>query len=157
MLKNVHPTLLILILALFNSIYLDGLFPECWRTAIILAIPKPGKDPKYAENYRPISLTNCLCKLLEKIVNTRLMWFLETEGVIGIEQSGFRGNRSTTDQLTRLECALRGAISRQQHTVAVFFDIRKAYDTAWRYGLVSQFHAFGLRGSLPTHFQFSNR
>ena len=150
MLKNVHPTLLMLILTLFNRIYLDGVFPECWKTAIIVAIPKPGKDPKYAENYRPISLTNCLCKLMEKIINTRLMWFLETEGVIGMEQSGFRGNRSTTDHLTRLELDLRGAISRQQHTLAVFFDIRKAYDTAWRYGVVSQLHNYGLRGSLPT-------
>ena len=40
--------------------------------------------------------------------------------------------------------------SRKEHLVAVFFDLEKAYDTTWRYGILKTLHDWGLRGSLPT-------
>ena len=54
------------------------MFPHSWRQATNVPIPKPGKDHTNPSNYRPIALTSCLCKLMEKLVNKRLMWFLET-------------------------------------------------------------------------------
>ena len=41
-------------------------FPEDWTLATIIPIPKPGKDPGEPNNYRPIALTSCLCKTLER-------------------------------------------------------------------------------------------
>jgi potassium voltage-gated channel Eag-related subfamily H protein 8 len=137
MIKRAHHTLLPAILVLFNMIFSEQTLPSGWTSAIIIAIPKPGKDHKIGNNYRPISLTSCLCKLLEKIINWRLMWYLEVNGLIGIQQSGFRSNRSTTDHLAQLENDLREALNERQHTLAVFFDIQKAYDTAWRFGVLS--------------------
>ena len=77
MIKHLHPTMTEVIIKLFNLIYCNQIFPRQWRTAIIIAIPKPNKDHRNSTNYRPISLTNCLCKLMEKMVNHRLMWILE--------------------------------------------------------------------------------
>ena len=48
----------------------------------------------------------------------------------------FRKNRSTFDHIVRFESYLREAFVRQSHTVAVFFDIDKAYDTTWKHGIL---------------------
>jgi len=65
-------------------------------------------------------------------------------------QSGFRKQRSTTDQLVRLETFVREAFVNKQHTVAIFFDLEKAYDTTWKYGIMKDLFDTGLRGRLPT-------
>ena len=58
------------------------------------------------------------------------MWYLEKNNHITHYQSGFRYNRSTTDPIVQLENSIRQEIARKNHTIAVFFDIQKAYDTA---------------------------
>lgn len=149
MLKNVDSSLLSLIHKLFNLIYTHHVFPSRWRLAVVVPIVKPGKDPKLASSYRPISLTCCLCKLLEKIINYRLMWFLESGNFINATQSGFRRNRSTIDNLVALESDIQEAISDRRHSLAVFFDLKKAYDTAWRQGILCNLFDYGMRGHLP--------
>merc|ERR1719154_507516 len=111
MIKNSHLNFQLCIRQLFNKIYSMDIFPSVWKLAIIIPIPKPGKDHSNPLNYRPISLTSCLCKLFEKMVNSRLVWYLEKEGLIQEHQSGFRRNRSTTDCIVQLECDFRNAIS----------------------------------------------
>ena len=118
--------------------------------ATIIPIPKPGKDPAEPNNYRPIALTSCLCKTLERMINKRLTWFLESNNHISRFQSGFRSDHSTTDNLVRLETFIRDAFIKKEHVVAVFFDLEKAYDTTWRYGILKDIHKLGLRGRLPT-------
>ena len=58
-------------------------------------------------------------------------------------------NRSTIDQIIRLETAVREAFIRKEHAVAIFFDLEKAYDTTWKYGIMRDLHDAGLRGRLP--------
>ena len=69
------------LLATFNSLWETGDFPEAWREATVIPILKPGKSGQDPLHYRPISLTSSLCKLMEKIVNDRLSWFLEHNDV----------------------------------------------------------------------------
>ena len=64
-------------------------------------------------------------------------------------QSGFRAERSTNDNLVRLETFIRDAFIKREHVVAVFFDLEKAYDTTWRYGILKDLHNFGMKGRLP--------
>ena len=77
--------------------------------------------------------SSCLCKTLECMINTRLMWFLESNGLITNSQCGFRSKRSTVDHLVRLETFVREAFIKKEHLTAVFFDLEKAYDTTWNY------------------------
>ncbi|MBJ3215791.1 reverse transcriptase family protein, partial [Salmonella enterica subsp. enterica serovar Corvallis] len=140
---------LVNLLFLFNRVLCEHVFPDSWREAIILPFPKPGKDPTDPSNYRPIALTSCLCKLLERMINTRLMWFLESNKILSPHQCGFRRPRSSVDHLLRLETSIREAFVRCQHLVSVFFDLEKAYDRAWRYGILRDLHGCGLRGNLP--------
>ena len=66
---------------------------------------------------------------------------------------GFRSDRSTTDNLVRLETFIRDAFIKKEHVVAVFFDLEKAYDNTWRYGILKDIHKLGLRGRLPTFIE----
>ena len=62
----------------------------------MIPIHKPGKAKTDATSYRPISLTKCMVKLLERIINTRLKWFLETEKLLVPQQAGFREHQLPT-------------------------------------------------------------
>ena len=149
MLKHLPETALDTLLHIFNGIWTTGVFPESWRLATIIPIPKPGKDHAEPTNYRPIALTSCLCKTLERMINKRLVWYLESNNLITKLQSGFRAERSTNDNLVKLETFIRDAFIKREHVVAVFFDLEKAYDTTWRYGILKDLHNFGMKGRLP--------
>ena len=84
------------------------------------------------------------------MINKRLIWFLESNNHISRFQSGFRSDPCTTDNLVRLETFIRDSFIKKEHVVAVFFDLEKAYDTTWRYGILKDIHKLGLRGRLPT-------
>ena len=62
--------------------------------------PQVWEAQKMPESCRPISLTSCPCKLMERILNHRLIWYLETNHLLIDEQAGFRKHRSTEDQVT---------------------------------------------------------
>jgi len=91
------------LLNIYNKIWLGNVFPKQWTNAIIVPIHKQGKSKTDPNSYRPISLTCTMCKVLEKIINKRLMWFLEKEQLLIPEQNGFRPSRSTLDNLISLE------------------------------------------------------
>ena len=101
MLKHLPDTFETL-LNIFNYIWTTGKFPDGWQYATIIPIPKPGKDPAETNNYRAIALTSCLCKTFERMINKRLTWFLESKTYILRFQSGFRSERSTTDNVVFL-------------------------------------------------------
>ena len=65
------------LLRIFNQVWHSGILPDTWKEAIVIPIPKPGKDYTNPANYRPIALTSCICKTMERMVNDRLVWFLE--------------------------------------------------------------------------------
>jgi len=115
----------------------------------VVPTPKPGKDTSNPTNCRPIALTSCFCKVMERMVNNRLVWYLERNIIISPTQSGFCKGRSTTDQLVRLESFVQEAFIQKQHATAIFFDLEKASDTTWKFGIVKDLHSAGLRGRLP--------
>jgi len=129
MLKHLPPDALQSLLNTLNNIWLTGNFPPSWRQSPIVPIPKAGKDLSDPSNYRPIALTSCVCKVMKRMVNNRLVWYLKRNKLITLMQSGFRKGRSTTDQLVRLETFVREAFIQKQHSAVIFFDLEKAYDT----------------------------
>ena len=147
-LKHLPESSLLALLHIFNTIFQTGKFPKSWKEATIVPIPKPGKDNTDPLNYRPIALTSCLCKTMERMVNSRLTWFLQSNNIITPLQSGFQRNRYTLDHLVRLESFIREAFIKKEHLVAIFFDLEKAFDTTWKYGIMKDLHTAGIRGRL---------
>ena len=129
-----------MILSLMNKCWRGSQLPRQWRTATIRTLLKDGKDPKMTTSYRPISLTSCLGKILEKIVADRMMYILESKGLINDNQAGFRQNRATTDQILQLVQSASDQLhlpaKESKGTMCTFFDYEKAYDKVWRDGLL---------------------
>ena len=73
--------------------YLVESFPSTWRKATVIPISKPGMDPLNPNNYHPIALTSCLCKIMERMVNSRLVWYLEVNEILIKFHAGFRGKK----------------------------------------------------------------
>jgi exonuclease III/ribonuclease HI len=119
---------LMAILRLFNLIWKTGRLPRAWKHSIVQPILKPGKDPHVAASYRPISLTSTLCKLMERVINARLTWYLEKFSLLSNVQSGFRRHRSTIDQIARLQDAIVRQLGNEGYVMAVFIDLEKAFD-----------------------------
>ena len=152
-LKHLPGASLQCLLKVFNNIWETGEFPPSWREAIIIPIAKPGKDSNDPNNYRPIALTSCVCKTMERMINDRLVWYLESSSLITEAQSGFRKTRSTMDHLVRFETFVREGFLNGEHVVSIFFDLEKAYDTTWKYGIMKNLHDMDLRGRLPLFIQ----
>ncbi|KAK7101835.1 hypothetical protein V1264_020159 [Littorina saxatilis] len=124
------------LLEVFNSSWQEGSLPQLWREAIMIPILKKGKDPKKATSYRPISLTSCVVKTLERIVNERLRWYLESRNLLAPEQAGFRQFRSTEDQVTYLAQEVEDAFQEQKLVFVTWIDLQKAFDKVWKDGLL---------------------
>ena len=149
MIQNLDPENKLKLLEYYNEIWKSKKFPKKWLFATIIPILKLGKDPNEADSFRPIALTNCLCKIMERLVNNRLLYVLEKYNIICPYQSGFRKNRCTYDNLTRLEHDIQRAFEYKSSVLAVFLDIKKAYDMSWRRGIIQKLFDIGLRGELP--------
>ena len=135
LLLHLGPLARVALLKIFNISWRTGVVPACWRKALISPLPKPDKDPALPTAYRPIALTSNICKLLERILKERLTQLFEdpTLPVTTLRgcQAGFRRLRSTSEQVAlfaQRTSDARGG-KKKRSTVALFFDMEKAFDT----------------------------
>ena len=80
---------------------------------------KSGKAKTEATSYRPISLTIYIVTLLERIINTRLKWFLETEKLPVPQQAGLREHQCAENQTTCLTHEIEDGFQRKKNTFSV--------------------------------------
>jgi retron-type reverse transcriptase len=111
-------------------------FPKPWKEAKIITLPKPGKDPKFPQNLRPISILPTTGKLFEKVILKFVQKHIEEKGLLNVSQFGFRARHSTTLQCMRLTDHVTLNFNNKMSMAAVFFDIEKAFDTTWHHGLL---------------------
>ncbi|GBP51500.1 RNA-directed DNA polymerase from mobile element jockey [Eumeta japonica] len=118
-----------------------------------------GKPRNLSANYRPISLLSVLGKLFEKTLKTRLSDQLIGKGLIINEQFGFRPHHSCPQQALRLVEYISEGFKVKRKTVAVFFDVAKAFDRVWHSGLIHKLYKLELpdRLVLIIHHYISNR
>ncbi|GFX83937.1 putative RNA-directed DNA polymerase from transposon X-element [Trichonephila clavipes] len=116
LLRHLNEDSLVNLLYLFNRIWREQVYPTPWQEAIVIPILKPGKDPKNPLRYRPIALTSCLCKTLERMVNARLVYQLEKNRCIPLFQSGFRASIYVDDLQISCEGSDMRMIERQLQT-----------------------------------------
>ena len=83
---------------LLNMILASGTMSKDWKLAFVTPIYKKGSK-NVAENYRPISLTSVLCKIMECFIREHVLKYLLKNRLLSNKQHGFISGRSTTTQL----------------------------------------------------------
>ena len=133
-----------LVCKLMNQCLSKNVFPQAWKAAKCVMLPKPGRDKYQASNYRPISLLSCLGKMLERHLYANLLKELNEKNFFNDHQAGFRKKRSTTEHLFRLAQQTSNGFKLRKCTLALFLDVRAAFDSVWKNGLKYKINKIGL-------------
>ena len=111
------------------------------------------------QSYQLISLTSCMSKVAERMINKRLYYWLENKQLLTDTQAGFCRGCRTEDQLFRLVQSTLQGFKEGKHTFAAFVDLQQAYDKVWRKGLLIKMLRMGIHGCMFNWIQafLSNR
>jgi hypothetical protein len=102
----------------------------------VVALPKPGKDPKSHQNLRPIILLPSTGKVFEKVILEIVKRHIGESNLLNASQLGLSARHSTTLQCMRLADHVTLNFNNNISTAAAFLDIEKAFDTTWHPGLL---------------------
>ena len=134
-------------LHIFNLSWSSHSFPSIWKTSSIIPIHKMGKPLDSFASFRPISLTFCVSKLFERIILSRLLFFLESNFILSPCQAGFRPGRSTLDQILYLSQSISDGFNKLRPgspTILSTIDFSKAFDSVWHPALFHKLISSGL-------------
>ena len=134
-------------LRIINISWAMGVFPSKWKTATIIHLPKPNKDHTMKESYRPITFLSCLGKIMERMVERRLNWILESNNLLFNALGGFRPRRGTVDCLAQLEHEIRTAQKNKEVLLCIFLDLKSAFDTVPHQGVLRELAKLGCGGT----------
>lgn len=132
---------------IFNASISEGKIPVDFKIANVTPIFKKG-DKSAAENYRPISLTSIVGKLMESVIKDHIINHLESHNLIRNSQHGFRSNRSCLTNLLEFFHEIYGLYENSRSVDIIYLDFRKAFDTVPHSRLLEKLRAHGIRGSV---------
>lgn len=127
-----------------NLSFKTAVFPKALKKSVILPIYKNG-DKSSVTNYRPISILPVLSKILERLMNNRLVKYLEKYDLLASNQYGFRRGRSTSDAVSNLNDYIVKALDQGEKCLAIFLDLSKAFDTVSVPLLLQKLERLGVR------------
>ena len=131
------------LLILFNKIITTGRWPFTENNVVIF-LRKPGKkDYGDVANYRPITLSSVVGKLLERIIEERLRKIVEANHWLDKNQHGFRKMKTTSTYLAQMISTIQHYCSKNYSTAGIFVDLQKAFDSVWHDGLIYRLVTLG--------------
>ena len=130
---------------IFNLSLRTGIVPDRMKNAKVIPIFKKG-NPKELTNYRPISLLPTFSKLLEKVVYSRIDSFLTKNNILCESQFGFRKKCTTIHAVLKSVNTIAESIDKLSHTIGVFLDFSKAFDSVNHDILLYKLSRYGIRG-----------
>ncbi|GFU51015.1 probable RNA-directed DNA polymerase from transposon BS [Trichonephila clavipes] len=142
-LKHLGCNALSVLLTLYNHSWKYGV-PAIWKKATVVPIPKKNKPLDDLNSYRPISLTSILSKVMERMITSRLDWYLETNNLLTSSQAGFRKCQSTNQQVDFLGQSIKDALDQRHSALALFVDFEAAFDKVWRLKCIQKLQTLGV-------------
>jgi hypothetical protein len=124
------------LLEIFNRCLNEKKVPQNWKHSVISMLLKSGQDGKIVSSFRPISMTPCIARLFERLILSRLHKHMKSNNILVKNQSGFRKNRQTKDNLLFLTQKAQEGFNEDKKTLAVFFDVAAAFDKVWHLGVI---------------------
>ena len=140
------------ILHICNRSLISGTFPSKLKIAKVFPIYKKG-GKSLINNYRPISVFPYFSKIIEKIVNKRLVNHLDTNDIIIDPQHGFRQGRSTTSAILSLTDYILKSFDDCKFVCGIFLDFMKAFETVNHDILLDKLEHIGIRNNALTWFR----
>nr|CAD2193483.1 unnamed protein product [Meloidogyne enterolobii] len=147
MLKNISIILAPYLSELFRASLDEGIIPDIWKKSLVIPSFKKGEKSNPL-NYRPISLTCCSCRIMEKILVKNIINFLENKKFFSSDQFGFIRRRSTTLQLVSSLEDWYEALFEKKNIDCIYIDFCKAFDSVPHKLLLDKLYACGIRGKL---------
>jgi len=128
--------------------YNTGVIPRDWKFANTVPIYKKGNKAEVS-NYRPVSLTNVVCKVMESIIRDHVMKHFLKNDLFSNRQCGFLKGRSTVLQLLRIidEWTLN-LDSGGGQIDCICMDFEKAFDKVPHRRLISKLHSYGINSKI---------
>ena len=134
---------------IYTNCTAKGVFPKIWKMANVVPVHKK-ESKQFMKYYRPISLLPVFGKIFEKILFNNLYPYLINNKLISENQSGFKKNDSTINQLLYICHEIFSSFNCNPPSEArsIFLDISKAFDKVWHAGLVFKMKRNGIQGKL---------
>ena len=129
---------------LFNIAIETSTFPDSWKIARVTPIYKVGEKCERS-NYRPISVLPVIARLFEKLVFDQLYQYLDENGFLSPDQSGFRALHSTVTSLLKCTDDWYSGLDTGQMTGLIFIDLKKAFDTVDHEILCQKLYLYGVQ------------
>ena len=123
---------------IFNLSLNNGIVPAQLKIAKVIPIFKAGNKSSM-NNYRPISLLSAFSKILEKLVASRLLTYLGNNNILSKWQFGFRASHSTIHPMVHFLNKITESLNKKKHSIAIFCDLKKAFDMCNHKILLSKF------------------
>ena len=145
------------LLHIFNLSWSSHSFPSIWKTTSIIPIHKMGKPLNSPASFWLISLISCVLKLFERIILSRLLFFLESNSILTPRQAGFRPGWSILDQILFLSQSILDGFNKPRsdsRTILSTIDFSKAFDSVWHPALFHKFISAGLPPCFARWAQF---
>ena len=130
---------------LINLFVQQGYFPEKLKVGCITPIFKNG-DRKKINNYRPVCSLSPISKIIEKVINNRMVNFLDDNNIFSETQFGFRKNMGTETALLNYIDRLQNKLNESKHSISLFLDLSKAFDVIDHKILKTKLQHYGFRG-----------
>ena len=121
--------------------------PKQWKLAHISPIFKKG-DKQLPSNYRPVSLTCILCKLMEAVIRDSVMDHLEENNLLSQHQHGFVRKRSCATQLLQCLDEWTKAVDDGDQTHIIYLDFSKAFDSVPHKRLIMKMRQYGIQSDI---------
>ena len=153
LLKQISPIIIVPLHYLINLSLESGYTPKEFKIAKVVPVFKDGDRHDY-NNYRPISLLSSFSKLMEKIVSRQLVGFLNCHNLLYKHQYGFRAKHNTSQPVLHFTDNIFNALNQKPSatTLAIFIDLKKAFDTVDHNILLQKMEHYGIRGTSNAWF-----
>lgn len=149
-LKEARKALATPLTMIFNKSLDEGRVPEDWKVARVTPIYKRKGEPSAPSNYRPISLTSVVCKVLEGIVREAIMSFVQETGQLNEEQHGFMPGKGCQTNLIETMDDVTKDLDEGIPVDIIYIDFSKAFDTVPHKRMISKLRGFGISPQLVT-------